>query len=216
MLRPCMSGTRCLCGLRPTVTPFPMWTALPLSEYYEVIRLPMDHRPSFWLAYLAPGIHAVSQVPDASLHAYHALKWTPADPREANQNASSVEASGALKPSPSALLPLRGCIKLQGVRSPLRSTWCPVYASTASFGSHLLRSCNTRYEWLVKPCSAGTYTLQEAPSCAWRTNARFQARPIAAARHERSNCLDCQGGLVYFFSSAPPELARASDASAWR
>jgi RNA-directed DNA polymerase len=30
----------------------------------------------------------------------------------------------------------------------------------------------------------------------------------------RSNCLDCQGGLVYFFSSAPPGVARASDASA--
>ena len=45
----------------------------------------MDHRPSSWLAYLAPGIHEVSHVPDASLHAYHALKWTPADPREAHQ-----------------------------------------------------------------------------------------------------------------------------------
>ena len=22
-------------------------------------------------------------------------------------------------------------------------------------------SCNTRYEWLVRPCSAGTFTLQE-------------------------------------------------------
>ena len=29
---------------------------------------------------------------------------------------------------------LRGCIKLQGVRSPLRSMWFPVYASTGSFG----------------------------------------------------------------------------------
>ena len=47
-------------------------------------------------------------------------------------------------------------------------------------------------------------------------NARPQAPSIAAARHERSNCLGCQGGLVYFFSSAPPEGAKASDASAWR
>jgi hypothetical protein len=36
------------------------------------------------------------------------------------------------------------------------------------------------------------------------------------ALEERSNCLDCQGDLVYFFSSAPPGVARASDASAWR
>ena len=43
-------------------------------------------------------------------------------------------------------------------------------------------------------------------------NAGPQAPPMAAARHERSNCLGCQGGLVYFFSSAPPGVARASDA----
>ena len=32
--------------LRPTVTPFPLWTALPPAEYYEVIRPPEGHRPS--------------------------------------------------------------------------------------------------------------------------------------------------------------------------
>ena len=102
MLRPYMSGPSFLSGLRPTVTPFPMWTALPSSEYSEVIRLPMDHRPASWLASLGPGIQAVSHVPDAALHAYHARKWTPTDPREAHQRASAVEASGACKPSPSA------------------------------------------------------------------------------------------------------------------
>ncbi len=29
---------------------------------------------------------------------------------------------------------------------------------------------NTRYGWLAKPCPTGTFTLQEAPSFAWRTN----------------------------------------------
>jgi hypothetical protein len=33
----------------------------------------------------------------------------------------------------------------------------------------LLRICNTRYGWLVRPCPAGTCTLQEAPSLSWRT-----------------------------------------------
>ena len=46
-------------------------------------------------------------------------------------------------------------------------------------------------------------------------NATRQALPEAGARHERSNCLDCQGGLVYFFSFAPPGVSRTSDASAW-
>ena len=123
------------------------------SPALRVLRGDPTPTPSFavllvvgW-AYLAkPGMTRVSQVPDASLHAYHALEWTPADPREAHQNASSVWASGALKPSPSALVPLRGCIKLWGVQSPLRSTWCPVYASPVSFGLYLLDRCNTWYE----------------------------------------------------------------------
>jgi hypothetical protein len=36
-------------------------------------------------ASLQVGTDRGSQVPDASLHASHALKWTPADPREAHQ-----------------------------------------------------------------------------------------------------------------------------------
>ena len=77
-----------------------------------------------------------------------------------------VLASGALKPSPSASSPYRGCIKLRRARTPLRCTYFPVYASTGLFGFRLLSSsCNTRYEWLVRPYSAGTLTLQEsAPS----------------------------------------------------
>jgi hypothetical protein len=35
---------------------------------------------------------------------------------------------------------------------------------------HLLHRRNTRYAWLVRPYAAGTCTLQEAPSEAWRTN----------------------------------------------
>lgn len=70
---------------------------------------------------------------------------------------------------------LRGCITLQGVRSPLRSMWFPVYASAGSFGfTTLLSNCNTRYRWLVGPYPAGTLTLQEASSFAWRTNAWVQ------------------------------------------
>ena len=34
----------------------------------------------------------------------------------------------------------------------------------------LLSRCPTREEWLVRPSSAGTCTLQEAPSFSWHTN----------------------------------------------
>ena len=72
-----------------------------------------------------------------------------------------VLASGTLTPSPSASSQYRGCIKLRGARTPLRSTCFPVYASTGLFGFGLLSSsCNTRYGWLVRPYPAGTLTLQ--------------------------------------------------------
>jgi hypothetical protein len=64
----------------------------------------------------------------------------------------------------------RGCIMLQEVRSSLWPVSFPVYASIVSFGLRLLYNCNTRYEWLVRPCSPGTFTLEETPSFAWRTN----------------------------------------------
>jgi len=55
---------------------------------------PTPWRPSaplLGVTYLSEtGAVRVSQVPDASLHAYHALKWTPADPRAAHQHAASV------------------------------------------------------------------------------------------------------------------------------
>ena len=117
-----------------------------------------------------------SQVLNASLDTCHALKRTPADPRRTHQCVLSVLASGPLTPSPSAferLAPLansRGCIKLQEVRTSLWPMSFPVYASIVSFGLRLLYNCNTRYEWLVRPYSPGTFTLEEAPSFAWRTN----------------------------------------------
>src|SRR5262249_23738344 len=52
------------------------------------------------------------------------------------------------------------------------------------------------------------------PAQSLEPNAALQARGAAAATQERSNCLGCQGGLVYFFSFAPPAVARVSDVSA--
>jgi hypothetical protein len=152
---------------------------------------PTPHGPSATLlavgwAYLSPGIHEVSQVLDASLSACQALR-TPTDPPASRHDDTFVLASDALKSSPSALLPSRGCTRLQGVRSPFRPTEFPVYASPDSFGVfHLLLRCNTRYRWLARPYLAGTCTLQETPSFAWRTNARHQARREAGAEHSEA------------------------------
>ena len=65
-------------------------------------------------ASLHAGTDRGSQVPDASRHASHALRWTPADPRDAHQTASSVLASGALTPSPSAFSFVTGLYQAWG------------------------------------------------------------------------------------------------------
>jgi hypothetical protein len=47
----------------------------------------------------------------------------------------------------------------------------------------LLHNYNTRFGWLVRPCPARTFTLQEMPSFAWRTNgSRFSRREGAGWR----------------------------------
>jgi hypothetical protein len=55
-----------------------------------------------------PGPSRASHGPDASLHAYPARQWTPADPRGSPPRAPSVSAAGAFTPSPSALRALTG------------------------------------------------------------------------------------------------------------
>ena len=64
----------------------PLVNGVTVSEYCGLIRLPATIGSPTWSfgsAYLDfLGVVRVSQVPDASLHAYRALKWTPTDPQE--------------------------------------------------------------------------------------------------------------------------------------
>ena len=63
-----------------------------------------------------------------------------------------------------------------GLPCGLRGSLCTLQLFRSALHRCFLHSCNTRYEWLVRPCSAGTSTLQEAPSFAWRTNAPAQGQ----------------------------------------
>jgi hypothetical protein len=55
--------------------------------------------------------------------------------------------------------------------------------------------CNTRYEWLVRPYSAGTFTPQEAPSFAWRTNESVhRAAALRNGSTEKRRRLRCNAG----------------------
>jgi hypothetical protein len=64
-----------------------------------------------------------------------------------------------------------------GLPCGLRDSLCTLQLFRSALHRGFLHSCHTRYEWLVRPCSAGTSTLQEAPSFAWRTNAPAHREP---------------------------------------
>ena|SRR5205823_1590987 len=62
-----------------------------------------------------------------------------------------------------------------GLPCGLRDSLCTLqpFRSALTAPPH---GCNTRYEWLVRPCSTGTFTQLETPSFAWRTGEMFIAR----------------------------------------
>src|SRR4030042_5243374 len=100
---------------------------------------------------------------------------TPAVPRKSCQCDFLVLASGTLKPSPTASVASYGAESLEGGTSPLRPAMFPVYASPVLFVVTRLRHRrNTRYGLLARLCPIESSTLQEAPSCARRTNVDHQ------------------------------------------
>ncbi len=133
---------------------------------------PSDALLAVVTSYPLRGGGRASQVPGTSLTTCHAL-----GPRQSLRNLtiydSLVLASGTLKPSPTASLLLTGLNCFGEVRLPcgLQCSLCTLQVCHFSRYEILFHTRNTRYWWLVKPYQARTYTLQEAPSCAWRTNA---------------------------------------------
>ena len=67
-----------------------------------------------------------------------------------------------------------------GLPYGLRGALCTLHLCRSAV--YLLHRCNTRYRWWVRPSLAGTCTLQETPSFAWRTNAGAHLLPKAGAQ----------------------------------
>ena len=132
------------------------------------------------------GTRRVSQVPDASLHASHALRWTPADPRRSHQKKRSLCIGfwgvNTIAICSNRLYEAVSSFGECGLPCGLRGALCTLQLFRSALHRGFLHSCNTRYEWLVRPSSAGTSTRQEAPSFAWRTNARSFALLLPSSR----------------------------------
>lgn len=143
LIRSYMPGTCFLCRLQITVHRFPLWSALPPlstisgSDSRKVFGVPPG------TTYLEQSRN-LSDLPSSQrLYPYMPRSlWTPTDLQDLTFSGPFVLASGTLTPWPSASF-LRGCIKLQGVRSPLRPTWFPGYASHGSFGLGASSPCAT-------------------------------------------------------------------------
>ena len=110
------------CPLLPQVDGFPILRVLRVDLTPSP---PSDDLRLVGSPYLVGGAERISQVPDASLHACHALRWTPADPREPHQGGSSAWASGSLIPSPSALSRLTGLYQAWGIAVSLAADVIP-------------------------------------------------------------------------------------------
>jgi hypothetical protein len=145
-------------------------------------------------------------VRDASRHAYPAR----CGPRQPRGTHPTTLPGGRLlgrstprrRPEPRA----RGGLTRPGGRSPRRSPWCPGYASPVACGAPRLHRRNPREEWWGRPSAAGTSTLPETPSFAWRTNASLQLLPEAGAQR-RLEAVSCKA-LFGPDLSPRPALAR--------
>ena len=119
------------------------------------------------------GIHGVSQV----LRRFSPCMPCPDDPGrppESHQLDSFAWASRLRTRSPPAsVIGFSGLYQTSGrcgLPYGLHGSLCTLQTFRSTrLSTRLLRACNTRYGWLVRPYPAGTRTLQEAPSLSWRT-----------------------------------------------
>jgi hypothetical protein len=98
---------------------------------------------------------------------------TPADPRQPHPDGCSVLASVLAKTIAICFFAsLTRLFQASGSAVSLTAYVLPCvrlnrYVRAFDSPPH---GCNTRYEWLVRPCSTGTLTQSETPSFAWRTS----------------------------------------------
>lgn len=142
----------------------------------------------------------------ASLHTCHGLRTPPvlhilAIGQNVGSSLSSLFLTGfpSVPQYPHLILPLTDGlvlpsvhVKTLGDRNKLISKLCQLFRERdlpcglhdslctlhllCSPVSRLRRRRNTRYGWMADPYPAGTFTLQDAPSFAWRANAKAEGR----------------------------------------
>ena len=84
-----------------------------------------------------------------------------------------------------------------GLPYGLHDSLCTLHLFCSTLNICLRHRCNTRYGWLARPYPTGSFTLQDAPSCAWRANVSLHMRPLfwgvvvkADVLPQRSSCIE--------------------------
>ena len=116
----------------------------------------------------------------ASLPACHGL-MTPADLIILAISDDVVLPSGPLKPSASATTPLSKLyqhFRERGSPYGLQDSLSTLHLSCSPQPSRLRHRSKTRYGWVANPFPTGTFTLQDAPSFAWRDNGSGDHRAV--------------------------------------
>jgi hypothetical protein len=190
-----MCGPGVLCRLRLPVRPFPLGTALPAPRTLSGSDALTILGPSFDGASLGRASPEPSGPPT-----FLTLLSTPpplfVDPdRPSGRSPTRVLCGGFWCVQPIAV----GLSRATGAVSSFRECGLPCGLRGALCTLHLCRSafslrhrCPTRYGWLVRPCPVGTFTLQETPSFAWRTNASAQPLPEAGVGRSEAEAGGCR------------------------
>jgi hypothetical protein len=117
------------------------------------------------------GTHWASQVPDAPLYTCHGLITPPTlhilTIPDASLGLRVRYSSGQSKQTFFGAMP---ALQDHGNPCGLCIALSTLHLSCSRL-KPLRHRRKTRYWWLVRPYQTGTFTLQGAPSCAWRTNA---------------------------------------------
>lgn len=149
------------------------------------------------------GINGVSQVLRRSFPCMPCPD-DPGRPPESHQNDSFAWASRKRKRwPPASIIGISGLYQTSGrcgLPYGLHGSLCTLQTFRSVCRSTLLlRICNTRYGWLVRPYPAGTLTLQEAPSLSWRTRVGDERRNRAFCGFVRSIAGDSRHSHLPFY-----------------
>ncbi len=113
-----------------------------------------------------------------SLHAYHALRWTPADPRKPHQIGSSAWASDTVNTVAIRFKRHDGAVSSfgdRGLSCGLHASLCTLQLTCSVFTSAVAVATLGRSGWLILT-PQGLSPCKKAPSFAWRTNGLAMSR----------------------------------------